>query len=533
MLKKNLWVAGLMVVLAIMFVGCVDPVAEEEGGETVTIFDLQEVIKDLPAGVIASDADWGAIFKGTPFMMCGGTANGEYSIIDVNGYKKVKVDKMGPNWGVGFDLYNADTADGTTGAAFRSGDEIHIEGTADTGSQLILNGNASGEKRLGDVSYDGDFEGTYKLTTADIGTIRAASPQAVRIHYRGGSANGRKGPIVIAELTIKGKRGGVQDTFGDDFTVTDRQQVAQWVAGLTITPKKGKSEGKITQYFESREKVQKLNDSDQPLYLDPDTGDETTDADNGLTGDDKVDYEKVMIPKYPLYFTGTHNSTIPQALGVYYVTFDVAAVKDKFNAATGLDAGSLSVLASVPAPFAETGSDLKLKHNNGGAWTNSPSTTADPTVLGPDSENWVFLYHTGIGDTSSSALFTNAMPLVLRTYVGSNQVTRYMVKFADNWRDFAKVTVTMDIIGTSFGCSNGHAGKDCFTVRRNQGDNAWANGDISYPEETVGSGINTVKWTFDVGTELDPSNVNSSGIQICRNHGGASIVKVTKVEYHY
>jgi hypothetical protein len=310
--------------------------------------------------------------------------------------------------------------------------------------------------------------------------------------------------------------------FDDDFIVSDRQQVAQWVAGLTITPKKGKSDGKITQYFESREKVQKLDGSNNPLWLDGSGNEVTT---------DEGDANKVMIPKYPLYFTGTHNSTIPQALGVYYVTFDIAAVKDKFNAATGLNAGALSVLATVPAPFEETaGSGLTVKYVQGGAWDNS-SKPSDPPIVGPDSEDWAFLYHTNIGDTTSAATFANAMPLALRSFIGTQQVTRYIVIFTDNWRDFAKVTVTMEIIGTSFACTAGHAGKDCFTARRNQGQWAWADGDIGYPEETVGSGITTVKWTYNT-SDLN-SNSNVTGVQYCKNHGGASIVKVSKVEYHY
>jgi len=204
MFKKNIWIVGLLTALAIMFVGCVDPALEDNSGVETVVFDLQEVIDGLPAGIIATDDDWSAIFKDTPFMMCGGPANGEYSIIKEKGVTKIKVDKMLQSWGVGFDLYQDAKPDACIGAKFRAGDTLYIKGTSVKG--LICNANTSGEKRLGDIDLDGAFEETFTLTADQVSAIKGGNPKSLRIHYKSGVD--RQQPIIIEQIVLTGKRGG-------------------------------------------------------------------------------------------------------------------------------------------------------------------------------------------------------------------------------------------------------------------------------------------------------------------------------------
>jgi hypothetical protein len=201
MFKKNAWIVGLLMGLAIMFVGCVDVFVDEDG-EPTEVFNLQDYLADAPIGVIANDDAWTEIFGDSPFMMCGGPSNGEYSVISEKGVKKIKVDKMGPTWGVGFDLYN------DKGANFKDGDEFYIKGKTSAGG-LIANITTSGEKRLGDVDLaesGGDFEQTLTLAAGNAGSIRTGSPKALRIHYKNNNGSERKGFIIIEELTLNGKR---------------------------------------------------------------------------------------------------------------------------------------------------------------------------------------------------------------------------------------------------------------------------------------------------------------------------------------
>jgi hypothetical protein len=197
MFKKNAWVVGLLAALAIMFAGCVDPIAEDNSGVDTEVFNLQEVLADAPLGVITDDI-WGEIFGEGLFMMCGGVTNGEYSIIMDNGVKKVKVDKMGPTWGVGFDIYNAR-------AAFKDGDTLYVKGSAGAPA-LIFNINTSGEKRLGDKEFEGAFEETFTLAAGDSASIRGGSPKAIRIHYKNNNGSERKGSIIIEQIILTGKR---------------------------------------------------------------------------------------------------------------------------------------------------------------------------------------------------------------------------------------------------------------------------------------------------------------------------------------
>jgi hypothetical protein len=204
MFKKNAWVVGLLAALAIMFVGCIDPVAEDTGGdgEETVVFQLSEMIKDATPGSLTAPADWDAVIKTKILQKCGDAA--EFSIIEEGGVKKIQIDNMSATWGMGFDLYYSF-------AGFRAGDIVTIKGKADTDKKLMFNINTSGEVALGGwdstQEADGTFNKTFTLSGADIGAIKGGSPQAIRIHYVTSGGN-RQGKIVIEEIIIKGIRGG-------------------------------------------------------------------------------------------------------------------------------------------------------------------------------------------------------------------------------------------------------------------------------------------------------------------------------------
>ena len=482
MFKKNVWIVGLIAALAIMFVGCVDPVAEETGGGVVEVFNLQSIIADIEDGPISSDADWTKIFGGTPFMMCGGPANGSYSIITEKDVKKVKVDKMGPNWGVGFDLYNIEEKGCTGGAAFRGGDEIFIKGKAEAAG-LILNLNVKGEVRLGDVDFTGAFETTQKLTIANVGTIRGGDPQAIRIHYKNGNGSDRKGYIIIEELIIKGSRSGELDVFSDDFEYSNITQQKNWVTAVKITPKKNKSEGKITISYE---------------------------------GDGSTSYAK--------------STTVPQNAGVYKVTFNVEGVKDKFKEGKDIDGGKLTVFNVLPTA-------TKEDYSYTAAWTGFTGTlgtsantaiTAIPAshlVTGPDSSKFVFIFNNGgaIGNPIINAL-PSAINGLTATDNGNNYL-RLVYKFKDtNWAAYKEVKFTYDLIDTNL---NG-GGNTNFNIRTNKGgtsyDFDWTAGKNTSVALDVGTGKT---WTYPIagnfGTGYDGLSFNKDG-------NAGVLLKFTKVE---
>jgi len=197
MFKKNTWVVGLLMALAIMFVGCVEPIAEE-GGEEVELVNLQELIKDAPDGLIS---DWGAsVFAGTPFMKCGPL---DISIITEGGVKKLKLDGMTQTWGEGLDIRHAATAEGNTGVGYKAGDEIYIKGKTNPANDgLLVNASGGGYAKVDNLGPD--FDSTVTLTQDDVTAIKSGNPQTIRLHYDSGAA--RIGTIILEQIIIKGKR---------------------------------------------------------------------------------------------------------------------------------------------------------------------------------------------------------------------------------------------------------------------------------------------------------------------------------------
>jgi len=202
MFKKNTWIVGLLAALAIMFIGCVDPVEEDNSGVETEIFNLQEIIADVDPGYID---DWGSVFKNTPFQKCGSP---DVQVINDGGKKKLKIDNMQNGWGEGVDLYNNNNPDkDIVGVGFKANDEVYIKGTINpVGNGLKLT-NGGGKPRFGDGWISGaSFDDTFVLTSANIADIKGASPNALRISYADPDGDARKGTIIIEELIVKGKR---------------------------------------------------------------------------------------------------------------------------------------------------------------------------------------------------------------------------------------------------------------------------------------------------------------------------------------
>jgi len=188
--------------LAMMFVGCIDPVAEDTGGVVTEVFNLQTIIATAPVGVIADDAAFSVIFGTSGFVKCG---NPPLSIIDDGGVKKLKIGKaMANGWGEGVDLTFAKIG-------FKAGDEITLKGTAETGKNgVMLNGKGGAYYRIGEWNSNDDngvFNKTFVLTSEDITAIKTGSPQVIRIHYGPSDGDARKGDIIIEQITVKGIRG--------------------------------------------------------------------------------------------------------------------------------------------------------------------------------------------------------------------------------------------------------------------------------------------------------------------------------------
>jgi hypothetical protein len=125
--------------------------------------------------------------------------------------------------------------------------------------------------------------------------------------------------------------GGNQTPVADDYTIGNRTQTANSVTAVTITPKDDKSPGALTIYYEG-------------------TGSTT----------------------YP------KNTTIPQEVGTYAVTFDVAAATG-WNAATNLSAGELEVNNNkTPKPDDYTFGNMQQSEDSVTAVTITGKTGASP-----------------------------------------------------------------------------------------------------------------------------------------------------------
>jgi len=198
MFKKNLWIVGLLAALAIMFAGCIDPIAEDNSGVQTDVWKLSEFIKDLPVGPVDYDSTFGTV---SPIAKCG---NPNFTIIQEGGVKKLKIDGMTQTWGEGIDIRN-DTDKSNIGLGFKAGDKLYVKGSADpVGIMFNPKGETFG-KMDNWSSEEIEFEKTFTISSDDATSIRG-NGKGIRIHYDDGKGDGRKGVIIFEEIYLSGKR---------------------------------------------------------------------------------------------------------------------------------------------------------------------------------------------------------------------------------------------------------------------------------------------------------------------------------------
>jgi hypothetical protein len=331
MFKKNVWIVGLLTVLAIMIMGCVDALPPPDGVMTEVV-NLQNTIKDAPVGIIEGEEGWKAIFKGTPFMKCGDPS---FEIIEEGGVKKLKCFDMQHNWGEGLDIYDSGNVD--VGAGFREGDKLYILGTVDPTKNGLKIANGNGQAKMGGWNSGAgvaSFDYEYTLTANNMGEIKGADPKAIRLSYDGAN-EGRMGTIIFEQITVNGLRGGgTEDVYIDDFDISGYTWITGWADGLKIVPKKGKTKGNITIYYKKE----------------------------GTT---------TWVTKIEDF----------QAVGTYDVKFTVDAAKG-FNAAS-FDGFKMNVLAAMPNPVVDTTLSGVAMAGSG----DNPVTPSD------GKQNWCFLFN--------------------------------------------------------------------------------------------------------------------------------------------
>jgi hypothetical protein len=204
-MKKYSWILALLAALTLAFAftacGGDDPDDGEEGGVETVVIDLAEILKDAPAGEIADEAAFYAIFDKELMAAVGFDATNnavKYEIIDDGGVKKLKF-TVTKDWS-GLDINIG---------ALRTGDVISIKGVnAGVETQVLLNLNHSAwdplqgwnPKVATDAEYEKEFE---PLTSAEMGKVNSANPKAIRIRTNSATAS-----IIIEKLTVTGKRGG-------------------------------------------------------------------------------------------------------------------------------------------------------------------------------------------------------------------------------------------------------------------------------------------------------------------------------------
>jgi len=495
MFKKNVWIVGLLTVLAIMFIGCVDELPPPDG-EMTEVISLAKVIANAPDGEIE---DWGSVFKDTPFQKCG---NPTFTIITEGGVKKLKIDGMKNGWGEGIDIYN-DSYEGNPGADFIAGDKIYILGKIDPVGNGLKVSNGGGKMKADGWASGAAFDKTIELIPGNIADIRGASPKAIRISYDAPDGDGRKGTIILEELSVTGIRGGTQDPLLDDFDIRDLIQEQYWADGVKFVPKKGKS-----------------------------------------TGDQTIWYEGIAPVVYP------KSKTVPQEdLGSYKVTFEVAATKGWRSASFGED-GSIvmKMVVQKAKAFVDETPMNAYTAAKGYGWVNVGH--ADHFV---SSKSYVFLWNCNSGN--STAYLTTAVPLAtpiaLRNYTSDYQngnTPRLAYVLPDGYAAYDFIKVTYEVIPTSLGDAVPASTNAIFDTAKFKADGSYdsrAYSPNSYPNldaEAKDHGItkvsgNTFLMTLptEAGTKLATfSDQPHGGFCITKNHNGTGVlIRLIKVECGY
>jgi len=182
--------------------------------------------------------------------------------------------------------------------------------------------------------------------------------------------------ILTAAYTIGG--GGINQTpVVDDYTIGNLTQTAGSVTAVTITPNQGKSQGQITIYYNGSETIpQTAGNYAVTFNVAAVTGwnaatlsagtltvtaaipslQTPTAEDFNISGIGTFYYNgnprTVTITPKEGKSNGTitvkynSNGTVPSAIGIYTVTFDVAATTN-FKAASGLSAGTLKIVDAI------------------------------------------------------------------------------------------------------------------------------------------------------------------------------------------
>ena len=204
MLKKNAWIAALVVALSMVFINCpVDggliPDDRGQTGErewvTVWQFSVDEGIQALPVGPLTFGAgDAGNPIK--PLVRAAEDVHASYEIIKVDGKNALKY-VTHANWGPGFDLPNKVFG-------FYEGDKITVKGKAEGAPiDLALNKNQGGAQQIvGErITAEGDFTVEAELTAGDVASIVGNEQGMLRFEDRTGETT-----VTITEIIIEGKR---------------------------------------------------------------------------------------------------------------------------------------------------------------------------------------------------------------------------------------------------------------------------------------------------------------------------------------
>jgi len=404
-------------------------------------------------------------------------------------------------WGEGLDLYNEDNPDNSiVGIGATPGDVIIVKGTISPVGNGLKLANGGGKAKFGGWASGAEFDREYTLSAGDIGDIRGASPKAIRISYDAPDGDARKGTITLEQVIFKKVVVGGEYVLDSDFNVTNFVYQKDWVNGVTIAPKKDKSSGVITIYYE---------------------------------GASPTTYAK--------------STTIPQATGTYKVTFDVAEVKDKngktkFRAASDLDGGQLLIFDALPS-----GSKSSVIGNDWAGFISVGIAGSNYYVDGPGSVKLVFL--TGNNLTVSANLLPSAIgnagftagKTVSSAATADFPYPRIIYHFenttngdASAWKSYKEVRFTYDLYTTSISDEQLQV-----NIRGNNNATGYGNGgDLAEEKNDALVSGNTYKFKAGIGNtitfpikEITKLNATNSGISFQKNTDGtAFLIKFTKVE---
>ncbi|MCL2175761.1 MAG: Ig-like domain-containing protein, partial [Treponema sp.] len=152
------------------------------------LFDLSEVLKDKATQVIDTQAKFNTVFAGSPLQPGGGVGNHViFEIISEDGFKKLKVTSLPPNWSAGIDLNH-------NSFNFQPGDIIDIRGKYRSGDgiegKMCMNMYHMGEALLWDshsLKNYWDFETSAEIEQQHIDTLLTNTedqPPSIRIRAK-------------------------------------------------------------------------------------------------------------------------------------------------------------------------------------------------------------------------------------------------------------------------------------------------------------------------------------------------------------